>query len=116
MSEHYELIPRTADMPQNADFCLIMDSDEMEPVIKKGERIHISRRESPAEMEVGLFYLQGRIYCRQCCEDYTGALLLLCANPQRESENLHLEKNERKSCICLGRVLLKEKPPIPLYV
>lgn len=103
-------------MPEGADFCLIMDTDEMEPVITKGERVYISRRQSPEPMEVGVFYHKGRIYCRQYCEDYNGALILLCANPLRESENLILDKERRKDCVCLGKVLLKAKPPMPFYV
>lgn len=116
MNEHYELIEKTAEMPEGTDFCLIMNTDEMEPVIAKGERMYISRRESPEMLEVGIFYHKGRIYCRQYCEDYSGALLLLCANPLRENENLILDKEQKKGCICLGRVLLKTKPPMPLYV
>ena len=116
MHEHYELISKTADMPKDADFCLIMDTDEMEPVIAKGERVYVSRRESPEILEAGIFYHKGRIYCRQYCEDYNGALILLCANPLRESENLILDKERRKDCVCLGKVLLKDKPPMPFYV
>ena len=116
MHEHYELIEKRADMPEGSDFCFIMDTDEMEPVIAKGARVFISRRQSPEPMEVGVFYYKGRILCRQYCEDYSGALLLLCANPSRESENLILDRAQRNDCLCLGRVLLKEKPPMPFYI
>ena len=44
MHENYEHIEKTADMPKGADFCLVMDTDEMEPVIAKGEKVYVSRR------------------------------------------------------------------------
>ena len=115
MPEHYELIERTGDMPQEADFCLTLEGDEMEPVIKQGSRVYVSRRESPGDMEAGVFYYRGRIYCRQLCRDYAGDIHLLCANPKRESENLRLTKGEMEKCLCLGKVLLEEKPPMPVY-
>ena len=62
MNEHYELIEKTAEMPEGTDFCLIMNTDEMEPVIAKGERMYVSRRESPEMLEVCILYHKGRIY------------------------------------------------------
>lgn len=114
MPEHYELISITADMPQGADFCFVMSGDEMEPVIKQGARVYVSRREGPAQMEAGLFYIDGKVYCRQYCEDYAGDIHLLCANPKCENMNLRLGKQD--SCLCLGKVLLREKPPAPIYL
>lgn len=116
MAEDYVFIKKDGSVPSEADFCFIMDNELMEPVIKKGERVFVSRRQSPGELEVGLFYYKGRVYCRQLCEDYAGNTHLLCANPGCEVENLCLDKRERKTLICLGRVLLKKKPPMPIYI
>lgn len=116
MEELYTLIQRRADMPAGADFALVMDTELMEPLIKKGERVYVSRRESPEEFEVGLFYYMGQVYCRQFCEDMLGTLHLLCANPLSESENIAVPAAMRDKCLCLGKVLLKKKPPMPLYI
>ena len=115
MEQYYSLIAKTQDMPQDADFCFIMDNDCMEPVIKQGQRVYVSRRLSPAELEAALFFYKGRVYCRQFCEDYAGRLHLLCANPLRERENLCLDREEKAQCRCLGKVLLDTKLPMPLY-
>ena len=116
MDEFYSLIPLEADAPQGADLCFVMDSELMEPLIRRGEKVFVSRRESPAEPDVGLFYYRGRVYCRQFCEDYAGNFHLLCANPKRESENLCLDRVERQRCLCLGKVLLDNAPTMPVYV
>lgn len=113
--EYYELIRITADTPEGSDFCIIAESAEMEPLIPKGGKIYVSRRESPGDMELGIFYYKGQVFCRQYCEDYAGDIHLLCANPAYESANLRIPKSEAARCLCLGKVLLKEKPPMPLY-
>ena len=112
----YSMIPISADMPEGTDFCIIINNDLMEPVIKQGERICVCRHQAPEEFEVGVFYYEGRVYCRQYCEDYAGNMHLLCANSLREKKNLCLGSKEKEKCLCLGRVLLKEKPPRPVYV
>ena len=116
MDENFSLIPISADMPEGTDFCLIMDTELMEPLIAKGSRLCVSRHQDPEPMDVGLFFYRGRVLCRQVCEDYAGNLHLLCANPKAEKENLCLDRKERSHCLCLGRVLLREKPPAPVYV
>ena len=116
MDEDYSLLPRTKKTPAGADFCLRLDNDCMEPWIKRGETVYIDRDVSPEEMQPGLFWYRGRILCRQWCEDSAGTLHLLCANPKRESENLALSPTEKAVCLCLGRVLLKKRLPMPIYV
>ena len=114
MQEDY-CLEDAAGLPEGTDFCVIAESDCMEPYIKRGERVCVSRKQTPAEGEAGLFLYRGVVYCRQWCEDYTGALYLLCANPRRESENIRIDRKERGQCRCLGRVLTDKKLPMPIY-
>lgn len=115
MSNDYVLLPRGKDMPEDADLCLRLDNDCMEPWLKKGSLIYIDRHETPEEMQPGLFYYNGHVLCRQWCEDITGTLHLLCANPKREGENLSLSRTEKSACLCLGRVILAQKLPMPVF-
>ena len=113
--DDFTMLPRTADMPADTALCLRLDHDLMEPWLKRGELLCISRGEAPEEFQPGLFYYQGRVLCRQWCEDSAGNLHLLCANPRRESENLMLRPSEKAACLCLGRVLTEKKLPMPVY-
>ena len=115
MIDFYSLVPLDSSMPEGTDFCIIMDSDTMEPLIPRGTQICVNRSRMPEEMEVGIFFYKDRIYCRQYCTDYAGNLHLLCANPLREKENLCLNRQEQKQCLCIGKVLLDGKPPMPIY-
>lgn len=113
--DDYTLLPRSKGTPAEAAFCLRLDHDLMEPWLKKGELIYVSRSETPEEFQPGLFWYRGRILCRQWCEDSEGNLHLLCANPGRERENLMLSPSEKAACLCLGRVLTKKRLPMPVY-
>ncbi len=115
MTEEYSFLPRTKETPEGADFCLRLDNDCMEPFLMRGELLYIDRHGAPEELQPGLFWYGGRVLCRQWCEDSAGTLHLLCANPKRESENLSLSKSEKAACLCLGRVVLKKRLPIPIY-
>lgn len=112
-SEGYELLERSADMPQSADFALVLSDDCMEPFFKKGERVYIEARAELEEFEAGLFFVEGQVICRQWCQDYTGTVHLLCANPARERENIALRPYEKLTF--LGRVVTKSKLPRPSY-
>ena len=113
--DDYTLLPRSKGTPAEAAFCLRMDHDLMEPWLKKGELLYVSRSETPEEFQPGLFWYRGQILCRQWCEDSEGNLHLLCANPRRERDNLILSLSEKAACLCLGRVLTKQRLPMPLY-
>ena len=115
MTEEYSFLPRTKATPAGADFCLWLDNDCMEPWLKKGELLYIDRENAPEELQPGVFWYRGRVLCRQWCEDSAGTLHLLCANPRREKENLALGRDEKAACLCLGRVLLKKRLPMPVY-
>lgn len=113
--DDYTLLPREKGMPDEADFCLRLDNDCMEPWLREGELVYIDRHDTPEELQPGLFYYRGRVLCRQWCEDSAGTLHLLCANPKRESENLALRGEEKAACLCLGRVILRQRLPMPIF-
>ena len=115
MTDFYELMPRTGDIPPGADFLITITDDCMLPYIRPGEQVAVSCRETLCEMDAGIFVYKGRLVCRQWCEDITGTLHLLCANPKREDESISVPAMMREDCICLGKVLLSKKPEAPVY-
>lgn len=109
----YDLLERTAQMPDGADFALILSDDCMEPYFKKGESVYINARCELGEFEAGLFLYEGKILCRQWCLDHTGTIHLLCANPARERENVTVERGGKLTV--LGAVITAQKLPRPVY-
>lgn len=110
----YELISRDG-APKDAAMSMCVTDDCMAPYIAAGERVYICVNAAPAELEVGVFMYEGRVVCRQWCEDYSGALHLLAANPARRSESITVPADKRDRVVCLGRVLMRQKLPAPIY-
>ncbi len=115
MREDFSFVPVTEDLPDGADFAIVMEDDSMAPFFPEGSVIYFTRRETPEELQPGLFYHRGALLVRQWCEDSNGTLHLLCANPRRETMNLRLSGKEKASCLCLGAALCRKPLPMPLY-
>lgn len=114
--DDYELIPRGSGVPFGADFCISIQGDSMEPYITDGSLVYV-RRDSPLrEFEVGVFFVDGDVFCKQWCVDYAGTLHLLSANPRRQDANISIAKGSGRSCICFGKVLLDKRLPRPQYL
>ena len=114
--EDYELIECPLNAPADADFCISISGDSMEPHIRDGEMVYV-RRDCPlSEFDVGVFFVDGDVFCKQWCVDYSGTLHLLSANPKREDANIVIPRDSARSCICFGKVLLKERLGRPHYV
>ena len=113
--EDYENIPLPAGAPSEADFCLNIQGDSMEPYIHDGELVYVKRDAPLSEFEPGIFFVDGDVLCKQWCKDYTGALYLLSANPARQDANRVFARDSGQSVVCYGKVLLNKKLPRPAY-
>lgn len=111
----YELVPR-GDAPNDAAMSLCISDDCMQPYIGAGECVYVSVGSPPEEFGVGVFMYEGRVLCRQWCESYSGALMLLAANPARQSENVIIPPSKRDKLVCLGRIITDKPLPRPRYV
>ena len=113
--EDYEEIPRTADTPAGADFCISIRGDSMEPFIPDGSLVYVQRGAPLKEFEPGVFFVDGDVFCKQWCTDYAGTLHLLSANPLRQDANIDIPRDSGRVCICFGKVLMSRKLPPPIY-
>ena len=113
--EDYELIPRDPAAPLGADFCLTIRGDSMEPFIPDGSLVYVRRDAPLQEFDVGIFFVDGDVFCKQWCVDYGGTLHLLSANPIRQDANISIPRDAGRSCVCFGKVLLDHRLPPPSY-
>ena len=113
--EDYELIECSPSTPAGADFCISISGDSMEPYIHDGDLVYV-RRDSPlSEFDVGVFFVDGDVFCKQWCVDYSGTLHLLSANEKRQDANIVIPRNSNRNCICFGKVILDSRLPKPIY-
>lgn len=113
--EEFETIPLPPDAPPGADFCITVRGDSMEPFIPDGSLVYVQRGAHLQEFDVGVFYVDGDVFCKQWCVDFVGTLHLLSANPKREDANISIPKEAGRTCVCFGKVLLPHKLPQPVY-
>ena len=131
--EDYELLPRSAQVPAAADFCIRIQGDSMEPYIQDGQLVYVRRgvldeglrqlRGEGFQLPKGpqdyigdwVFYVDGDVFCKQWCQDYAGTLHLLSANPARQDANVVIPRSSNRSCVCFGKVLLPQRLPRPVY-
>ena len=114
--QDYELVEREAETPVEADFCIEIEGDSMEPYIHDGQRVYVKRDTTDlAEFDVGIFYVDGDVLCKQWCRDYVGTLHLLSANPKREDANRAISRSADQTVLCYGKVLLPRRLPRPEY-
>ena len=113
--EDYEEIPLPAGAPADADFCIDIQGDSMEPYIRDGERVYVQRGAPIKEFEPGIFFVDGDVFCKQFCPGYAGETYLLSANPKRQDANSTLARDSGRNCIYFGKVLLKQKLGRPVY-
>lgn len=113
--EDYELMPVLGDVPPRADFSISISGDSMAPYIEDGETVYVQRDASLEPFDVGVFFVDGDVLCKQYCSDSLGNLYLLSANPKREDANRIISPDSSSTVICFGKVLLKRKLPKPIY-
>ena len=103
LTEDFRLIRRDESIPAEADFSLVLEDDAMEPLLHPGQTVYVSCRAALRERDVGLFLFDGQVHCRRWCEDYNGALVLLGGE---EKDCIYLDREQRRRCLCLGKVLI----------
>ena len=113
--EDYEEIPLPQGAPADADFCIDISGDSMEPFIRDGERVYVKRGAPIKEFEPGIFFVDGDVFCKQFCPGYAGETYLLSANPARQDANITISRDSGRNCIYFGKVLLNQKLPKPQY-
>ena len=101
-------------VPENADFAVWIQGDSMEPYIKDGEMVFIDRDATLKNGDVGIFSVDGAMYCKQLYKDDHGNVYLLSANPDRQDANVFLSCDSGQSLQACGKVVM-DKIPLPDY-
>lgn len=111
----YDDIPRSPDVPKNADYCLTVSGDSMEPYIRDGQKIYVERDAQLDDFDVGVFGVNGAVVVKQYCPGLSGQVYLLSANPARQASNITLLAGGNDTFTYYGKVILKKKLPKPQY-
>ena len=110
--DDYVMVPRDKNVPKDADFAVRIDGDSMEPYIADGSRVYVSRTNELKIGDVGIFFVDGNIKCKQYCEDNFGNIYLLSLNRDRSDADMTILASSGITVYCFGKVLMKTRPPI----
>jgi repressor LexA len=97
----------------HADFAVLIEGDSMEPYIKDGSIALCRRGEMICDGDVGLFFVDGEMKCKQYCRDYAGNVHLFSANRKRRDADVDIPVSAGVTLFCFGKVLTGEKIPLP---
>lgn len=103
---------RSDSLPPDASFGFYVPDNSLRPALKKGQLAYCDDKPL-VPGDVGLFQYQGNTMCRQYNKDILGFTYLLALDRKRSREDILLRSCEAKDLICIGRVQVKKKIPLP---
>lgn len=107
--EDYEI-----EASSEADFAVRIAGDSMEPYIHDDSIVLVKRGATIRDGDVGLFFVDGDMKCKQYCQDYVGNVYLFSANRARRDADVEIPATSGITLCCFGKVLLKERIPLPI--
>ena len=113
LNEDYVLAIRTPDIPAAADYAVRIAGNSMEPFIHDGARVYVSRTNELAAGDVGIFFVDGDMKCKQFFRDDAGNIRLLSLNRACRDTDMYIPASSGITVFCFGRVLLERRPPQP---
>ena len=107
--EDFDSIPVTEDVPAAAEFAVRIQGDSMAPYIPDGSIAYVNR-DPLGPGDVGLFCVDGDMFCKQYYKDPAGVVYLFSLNRSRADADLVLPPGGSRSLVCFGRVILHTMP------
>ncbi len=111
LGDDYEDYAVPGDCP--ADFAVRIDGDSMEPLIPDGS-VALVRRAPIETGDVGLFFVDGDMKCKQYVRDNYGNVYLISLNRRRADADVTIPASSGVTLCCFGKVLVEKKPPVAL--
>lgn len=88
----------------------------MYPYIHDGDMVYVKKDAELSVGDVGIFCVDGAMYCKQYYLDDNNNLVLVSANPELRYTNIFVSADSGRSVKACGKVLLKEKIDLPDYL
>ena len=96
-----------------ADFAVRITGDSMEPYIRDGDLVLVKRQTDLRPGDVGIFYVDGDMKCKQYFADRMGNVYLLSLNRERQDADAAVLAGSGVTLLCYGKVILEQQPPLP---
>lgn len=107
--EDFDYIPVTDGVPQAAEFAVRIQGDSMAPFIADGSVAYVNRDPLKAG-DVGIFCVDGDIFCKQYYKDPAGFVYLFSLNRARADADMVFPPASGRTLVCFGRVIIHALP------
>ena len=114
--DDFEMILVDDNVPTDADFAVGVQGNSMYPYIKDGDTVYVKKDCELSIGDVGIFCVDGAMYCKQYFVDDDRNLILVSANPRLRNTNVFIGADSEASVRCYGKVLLDCKIDLPSYI
>lgn len=109
---HMEKLPRDR-TPEGTDAAVGVTDNVNAPWLRPGDTMYISHTTPISAGELGVFYVDGKLVCRQYVEDCEGNIYLFAANRARRDADITVPAGGGREVLLVGRVLLPVRIPLP---
>lgn len=107
--EDFEPLTVTDEVPQAAEFAVRIQGDSMAPYIPDESVVYVNR--DPMGLgDVGIFCVDGEMFCKQYYKDPAGIVYLFSLNRARADADLMLMPGSNRGFVCMGRVMMHGLP------
>jgi len=96
-------------VPQGAEFAVRIQGDSMAPYIPDGAVVYVNRDPLGAG-DVGIFCVDGDMFCKQYYKDSAGVVYLFSLNRDRADADIVLLPGSSRGLVCFGRVIMHALP------
>lgn len=110
--EDFDYITVEEGIPPAAEFAVRIQGDSMLPVIEDGSVVYVNRAPLKAG-DVGIFCVDGDIFCKQYYRDPAGFVYLFSLNRARADADIMFAPSSGRTLVCFGRVILEQTIPLP---
>jgi len=107
--EDFEPLTVTDDVPQAAEFAVRIQGDSMLPFIPDESVVYVNR-DPMGPGDVGIFCVDGEMFCKQYYKDPAGIVYLFSLNRARADADLVLMPGSNRGLVCMGRVMMHSLP------
>ena len=114
--DSFEMILVNENVPYDADFAVRIQGNSMSPYINDGDTVYVKKDCDLSVGDIGIFCVDGAMYCKQYYIDKDRTLTLVSANPEMRHTNIHAGQESGLDVRCYGKVLLEFKVELPKYL
>lgn len=103
-------------VPPETDYAINIQGNSMFPHVQDGEMVFVKKQDELNIGDIGIFCVDGAMYCKQYYRTGDGIVMLVSANPALRDTNIILTPDCGRSVSVCGKVLLGKRIELPKYL